>query len=281
MSKKVNVHDIPTHWPKDRDKEQKVKETAKLLKKIYKLQAILAAQRKYWVLVIFQWLDASGKDGVCKSVFGALNPLYIDFMSWKAPSDEEKSHDYLWRLHHKLPAKWNIQVFNRSYYEDILVPTVLKLFPKDEIKNRYDQLNWFEKYMEENHIKVIKCFFSVSEETQKERMEERLADPTKAWKHNDNDRKTLGLRDEYLEVYNDILNACNDPEWHFVPADHNREKNYVVAKILFEELSTLDLEWPELTTERTLEEYLENVEEVDDIEELREKLEENEKEAKK
>lgn len=272
MSNKIKVREIPTEWKKHRDKEEKKEQTIKLLKRLYKLQAILAAQKKYWVLVIFQGLDASWKDGVCKSVFGALNPLYIDFMSRKAPTEEEKSHDYLWRIHHKLPARGYIQVFNRSYYEDILVPTVLKTHPEDEIKKRYNQINQFEQYLAANHIKVIKCFFSVSEEKQKERMEERLENPEKFRKHNDNDWNTLELREKYLDVYDDILNKCNDPKRNFIPADHNRVKNYVAAKTLYDELMDLDLEWPTLQTKRTLEEYLENVEEIDDMDELREKL---------
>jgi PPK2 family polyphosphate:nucleotide phosphotransferase len=272
MANKIRAHTIPTEGPKKRKKSEKKEQTEKLLKKLYKIQAILMAQKKYGILVIFQWLDASGKDGVCKSVFGAMNPLGIDFVSWKAPSDEEKSHDYLWRIHHKLPAKGFIQVFNRSYFEDILVPSVLKTHPKDEIKKRYNQINLFEQYMAENNIKVIKCFFSVSEEVQKQRMEERLENKQKMRKHNDNDWQTLELREKYLNVYDDVLSNCNDPEWHFIPADHNREKNYVTAKILYDELMTLDLERPELQTERTLDEYLENVEDIDDIDELKDIL---------
>ncbi len=273
MSKKILIKDIDTQWPKHWNKTEKKEQTEKLLKKLYKLQAILNAQRKYGILVIFQGLDASGKDGVCKSVFGALNPLNIDFMSWKAPSDEEKSHDYLRRIHHRLPQKWFIQVFNRSYYEDILVPTVLKTHDKSIIKQRYDHINNFEQYMADNNIIVIKCFFAVSEKVQKERMEERLENPQKFWKHNDHDRETLELREKYLDVYENILNTCNNPEWNFVPADRNREKNYVVANILYEKLKELDLERPKLNSEWTLEEYLENVEEIDDMEELKEKLE--------
>lgn len=280
---KININEIPTSWPKHRDKEEKVEQTNKLLEKLNKLQTILHAQKKYAVLVVFQWLDASGKDGVCRKVFWSMNPLNIDFMSRKAPSEEEKSHDYLRRIHHRLPMKWYIQVFNRSYYEDILVPTVLKTHDKDVIKKRYDHINQFEQYMADNDIIVIKCFFSVSEEIERERMEERLENPEKFWKHNDSDWKTLELREEYLKVYEKILNECNNPEWNFIPADHNREKNYAVAKVLYEKLRELDLEWPELETKWTLDEYLEKVEDIDsvhDFKKLKEKLEQNEKDEK-
>lgn len=278
MTKRININEIPTEWPKNWDKEEKKLQTEKLLEKLSRLQSILSAQKKYGILVIFQWLDASGKDGVCKSVFGAMNPLGIDFMSWKAPSEEERSHDYLWRIHHKLPAKWYIQVFNRSYYEDILVPSVLKTHDKEVIKKRYNQINQFEQYLKENSIVVIKCFFSVSEGVARERMEERLENPEKFWKHNDSDRKTLDLREDYLKVYEEILNTCNDPEWNFIPADKNREKNYAVANVLYDKFRELDLEWPELQTNWNLDEYLEKVEDIDDLEDfkkLKEKLEEN------
>lgn len=268
----VDLSKIPTTAPKERDKEDKKKQTVNLLKKTYKLQQLLYASKQYGILVIFQWLDASGKDWVCKSVFGQLNPLGIDFVSRKAPTEEEKLHDYLRRLHAKLPARGMIQVFNRSYYEDILVPTVLKTHDKKDIKKRYDQINWFEQYMKENKIKVIKCFFAVSEEVEKERMQERLENPEKFRKHNDSDRDTLELRSKYIKVYEKILTKCNDPEWHYIPADTNRSKNYAVAKVLYEELRSLDLERPELKTGRSLDEYLENVEEIDDIDELKKKL---------
>ncbi len=283
MTKKIDIHEIPTEWPKHRDKEEKIEQTKKLLEKLSKLQSILSAQKKYALLVVFQWLDASGKDGVCKSVFGAMNPLNIDFMSRKAPNEEERAHDYLWRLHHRLPQKWYIQVFNRSYYEDILVPTVLKTHDKDVIKKRYDHIKQFEQYMTDNDIIVIKCFFSVSEKVERERMEERLENPMKHRKHNDSDRKTLELREKYLEVYEKILNECDEPEWNFIPADRNREKNYAVAKVLYEKIRELDLEWPSLQTEWTLDEYLEKVENIDDdadFKKLKEKWEQNKKDNK-
>ena len=276
----IKISDLETHGPKNWDKEKKKMQTEEYLDKLYKLQTIFHAQKEHAILVIFQWLDASGKDGVIKSVFGKLNPLTINFMSWKAPNELEKAHDYLWRIHSKLPQKGEIQVFNRSYYEDILVPTVLETHSKDEIKNRYDQINWFEKYMKENNIKIIKFFFHVSRKVQEERMEERLEDITKMRKHNDGDRETLEVRQKYLEVYENVINKCNNPEWKFVPADHNWEKNYVVAKELYEEIKEMDLEWPTLETNRTLDEYLENVEQIDTIKDftkLKEKLEEKEK----
>ena len=280
MSNKFDRDKVPTDMKKW-DKEEKINETAKILEKLYKLQRVLNAQKKYAILVIFQWLDASGKDGVCRSIFGKLDPMGIDIFSFKAPSKEEASHDYLWRLHNKLPSKGMITIFNRSYYEDILVPTVLKTHDKKEIDKRYSQINNFEKYLDENNIKVIKFYFNVSEKVQKERLIERLENPEKYWKHGDGDRDTVELRDQYEKVYEKLFEKCTQTERHMVPADRNWVKNYFVAEVLFDEIKKLDLKRPNIDTDRSLDEYLENVEWVDDVEdfiELKEKIEEEIKE---
>lgn len=279
MWKKIDLSKIPTEVKK-RDKEDKVKKTEKILEKLYKLQRVLYAQKKYAILVVFQWLDASWKDGVSRSIFGKLDPNGIDIFSFKEPSEEEMGHDYLWRLHKKTPSKGMITIFNRSYYEDILVPTVTKTYDKDEIDKRYHQINNFESYLDENNIKVIKFYFNVSKKVQKERLIERLENPEKFWKHGDWDRKTIKLRDKYEKVYEEIFEKCNNPERFFVPADHNRVKNYFVADVILNEIEKLDLERPDIKTDRSVDEYLDNVEWVDNIEDLKEMEEDIEKDAK-
>ncbi len=279
MWKKIDLSKIPTEVKK-RDKEDKVKKTEKILEKLYKLQRVLYAQKKYAILVVFQWLDASWKDGVSRSIFGKLDPNGIDIFSFKEPSEEEMGHDYLWRLHKKTPSKGMITIFNRSYYEDILVPTVTKTYDKDEIDKRYHQINNFESYLDENNIKVIKFYFNVSKKVQKERLIERLENPEKFWKHGDWDRKTIKLRDKYEKVYEEIFEKCNNPERFFVPADHNRVKNYFVADVILNEIEKLDLERPDIKTDRSVDEYLDNVEWVDNIGDLKEMEEDIEKDAK-
>lgn len=279
MWKKIDLSKIPTEVKK-RDKEDKVKKTEKILEKLYKLQRVLYAQKKYAILVVFQWLDASWKDGVSRSIFGKLDPNGIDIFSFKEPSEEEMGHDYLWRLHKKTPSKGMITIFNRSYYEDILVPTVTKTYGKDEIDKRYHQINNFESYLDENNIKVIKFYFNVSKKVQKERLIERLENPEKFWKHGDWDRKTIKLRDKYEKVYEEIFEKCNNPERFFVPADHNWMKNYFVADVILNEIEKLDLERPDIKTDRSVDEYLDNVEWVDNIGDLKEMEEDIEKDAK-
>ena len=280
MWKEFEWKDHPTNMEK-RDKEEKIEETEKILTKLYKLQRVLYAQKKYAILVIFQWLDASWKDGVCRSIFGKLDPMGIDIVSFREPSEEEAWHDYLRRLHKKIPSKGMIQIFNRSYFEDILVPTVLKTHDKDEIQKRFKQINNFEDYLEENNIKIFKFYFNVSPKIQKERMIERLENPEKFWKHGDGDRKTIELRDQYEKVYEKIFEKCNNPKWNFVPADHNWQKNYFVAKVLFDEMKSLDLKWPNISTDRSLDQYLENVEGIDDIKEFKDFREKIESEVEK
>lgn len=280
MWKKIDRSKIPTDMKKW-NKEDKVKETEKILEKLYKLQRVLYAQKKYAVLVVFQWLDASWKDGVSRSIFGKLDPIGIDIFSFKAPCTEEANHDYLWRLHKKLPAKGMMTIFNRSYYEDILVPTVLKTHDKDDIEKRYQQINNFEKYLDENNIKVIKFYFNVSREVQKKRLIERLENPEKFWKHGDGDWDTVELRDQYEKVYEKIFDKCNQYKRHMVPADRNWVKNYFVADVLFNEIKKLNLKRPNIDTDRSLDEYLENVEWVDNVEEFKELKEKIEEDTKK
>lgn len=280
MWKKFDRDKAPTDMKKW-DKEKKIKDTEKILEKLYKLQRVLYAQKKYSVLAIFQGLDASWKDGVCRSIFGKLDPIGIDIFSFKEPSDEEASHDYLWRLHKKIPAKGMMTIFNRSYYEDILVPTVLKTHSNNEIEKRYDQINNFEKYLDENNVKVIKFYFNVSKDVQKNRMIERLENPEKFWKHGDWDRTTMELRDQYEKVYEKIFEKCNIWERNIVPADRNWVKNYFVADVLCNEIKKLDLKRPNIDTDRSLDEYLENVEWIDDVEEFKSMKREDRRRGKK
>ena len=237
-------------FDKSLDKKITKEKTKKILKEIGQLQYQMLAQSKFSLLIIFQGIDASGKDGVTKGLLKYCNPIGIKIHSFKKPSPDEMSHDFLWRVHQHTPAKGDIQVFIRSHYEDILVPSVLKYIPADIIEQRYQLINDFERLVEHNQTKVLKFFLNVSKETQKERLMERIEVREKHWKHKDGDWHTRAKFDEYIQVYERILNSCNVIPWHIVPSDKNWQKLFYVAEVVLKTLKNMDLQWPELVSEK-------------------------------
>lgn len=233
---------------KDNKEETKLK-TAKILEKLGELQNVLYAQGKYSLLIVLQGLDASGKDGVVKNVFSGLNPLGVDVRAYKAPTEEEKQFDFLWRIHKNVPAKGTIMLFNRSHYEDVLVPTVEKWIDKDRTKSRYEHINNFEKLLkEENNTIILKFYLHISKERQHEKLLERKNNPEKFWKHSDGDWETAKKWDDYMHAYQKIFEACDKPEWEIIPSDENWYKEYRIAKRVLETLEKLRLEYPKLDT---------------------------------
>ena len=245
----MKTSDLPT-FNKEWDKSETEKKTKKMLKEIGELQNKMYAQNKYSIIVVLQGTDASGKDGVTKGLLRYCNPIGVEVQSFKKPTDLEYSHDFLWRIHQVCPAKGVLQVFIRSHYEDILVPSVEKFIPAEVVEKRYEAINIFEKLLEESGTRVLKFFLNVSLETQKERLMERIELKEKHWKHKDGDWDTREKYDEYMKVYQKILTRCNDVPWTVVPADKNWQKLYVVAEVVLKTLKGLDLQWPELVTEK-------------------------------
>ncbi len=245
----MKLADCPT-FNTEWNKNEIAKKTRKMLKEIGKLQHKMYAENKHSILVVLQGTDASGKDGVTKGLLKFCNPIGVGIHSFKKPTDEEYAHDFLWRIHEVCPSKGMLQIFIRSHYEDILVPSVGKYIPAPVIENRFGQINAFEKHLEENGTKVLKFFLNVSKEAQEKRLMERIELKTKHWKHKDGDWSTREQFDDYMSVYQKILNKCNDIPWLVVPADKNWQKLYAVAEIVLKTLKDLDLKWPELVTER-------------------------------
>lgn len=246
---KIKISDYPT-FNKEWDKPKTIEKTKKILKKIGALQNKMLAQNKFSLLIILQGTDASGKDGVAKGLVKYCNPLGIKICSFKKPTETEYAHDFLWRIHQVAPRKGDIQIFIRSHYEDILVPSVEKYIPSDVIEKRYSLINDFEKLLMHNDTVILKFFMNVSGEVQEERLMERIELKEKHWKHKDGDWDTREKYDEYLAVYEKILNTCNVVPWHIVPSDKNWQKLYFIADIVLKTLESLDLKWPELVTER-------------------------------
>ncbi|MCJ7448638.1 MAG: hypothetical protein MUO72_13190 [Bacteroidales bacterium] len=246
---KIKLSDHPT-FNKDWDKVKTQEKTEKLLKRIGELQHKMFAQNKYSLLVILQGMDASGKNGVTKGLLKYCNPIGISIDSFKKPTEEEYAHDFLWRVHEVCPRKGQLQIFIRSHYEDILVPTIGKYIPAKIIAQRYQLINEFEKIIEHNDTKVLKFFLNVSKEAQKKRLMERIELKEKHWKHKDGDWDTCEKFDEYMAVYEKIINTCNEIPWHIAPSDTNWQKLYSVGGVVLKTLEELDLKWPELVTEK-------------------------------
>jgi PPK2 family polyphosphate:nucleotide phosphotransferase len=242
----MKLKNIDTRSPKELDKATIKLETEDLLETMRDQQKVLYAQREYSVLVVLQGLDASGKDGVVNNVFSNLNLLGCDVTAFKAPTEEERSHDFLWRIHAHTPAKGIIRIFNRSHYEDVLVPRVEGWIDKKTVKRRFDHINAFEQLLQDHGTLVLKFYLHISKEKQLERLEERLTNPEKFWKHNDGDFSTREKWDQYREAYEDIFEHCSpDIPWHIVPSDHKWYKEYLIAKTVTEALDKLDLQYPE------------------------------------
>jgi len=246
---KIKLSDYST-FNKEWERDKTEKKTKKMLKRIGELQHKMYAQNKYSLLVILQGTDASGKDGLTKGLLKYCDPVGIEVDSFKKPAEEEYAHDFLWRIHKLSPRKGTMHVFIRSHYEDILVPTVGKYIAPEVIARRYKLINDFEKTLEHNETKVLKFFMYVSKEAQEERLMERIEMKKKHWKHKDGDWDTREKYDEYMAVYEKIINTCNVIPWHIVPSDKNWQKLYFVADVVLKTLEKLDLKWPELVTEK-------------------------------
>ncbi len=216
-------------------------------RELVKLQSLFYADRRYALLIILQGMDASGKDGTIKHVMSGLNPLGVSVVPFKAPSDEELAHDFLWRIHYHTPARGRIAIFNRSQYEDVLVVRVHDLVPRKVWKRRYKQINRFEHILADNDTVILKFFLHISKNEQKKRLQERLNDPTHYWKFSRKDVEERQYWDDFVRAYEDALSKCSTKwaPWHIVPANHKWYRNLVVARAVVDALRGLKLRYPE------------------------------------
>lgn len=244
---KIKLSEISTRAPKDMDKEGTKAKTQKIIEELDELQNLLYAESKHSILVVIQGMDASGKDGLIRNVFGSMNPQGVTVKSFKAPTAEELSRDFLWRVHNAVPPKGMIQLFNRSHYEDIIVTRVHKWCDDKTARKRMKAINDFEQLLHEhNNTQLLKLYLHVSPEEQRERLQERIHDPAKQWKYNEKDFEEAKLWDEYMRVYEECFEQCNNFPWTIVPADQNWYKEHIVAKLLLDILRSLDMQYPGL-----------------------------------
>jgi PPK2 family polyphosphate:nucleotide phosphotransferase len=206
----------------------------------------LYAENRRALLVILQAMDTGGKDGTIRHAMSGFNPQSCQVVAFKEPSSEELSHDFLWRINRRLPAKGQVVIFNRSHYEDVLVVRVHNFVPKEEWKSRYGRINAFERLVEEGGTKIVKIFLHISKDEQRERLQARLDDPNKRWKFRRSDLADRALWDDFQKAYGDALTRCNTDEapWYIVPADKKWYRNLVVSRILRETLERMDPQYP-------------------------------------
>jgi len=244
---KIKLKDISTRAPDGWDKQETKEKLVGILQELDELQNRLYAESKHSVLVVIQGMDASGKDGAVRNVFGKLNPQGVLVRSFKAPTTEELSHDFLWRIHAHAPSKGYIQIFNRSQYEDILITRVHKWIDDSTARKRMKAINDFERLLtEHNDTHILKFYLHISPKEQKERLEERIHNPTKQWKYNENDFAEAKLWDDYMSMYEDCFENCNDVPWTIVPADQNWYKEHLIATTVRDTLQDLNMQYPGL-----------------------------------
>jgi len=211
-----------------------------------KLQERLYAENKRSLLIVLQAMDTGGKDGTIKHVFRGVNPQGCRVWSFKHPSEEESSHDFLWRYHQRTPQRGMITIFNRSHYEDVLIVRVKQLVPEDVWRKRYHVINEFEQMLTLSNITVIKFFLHISKDEQKRRLESRLQDPDKRWKFSINDVKERLLWDDYQIAFEDAINNCSTAyaPWYVVPANKKWYRNLVIARAIADTLEAMNPQYP-------------------------------------
>jgi PPK2 family polyphosphate:nucleotide phosphotransferase len=221
----------------------------KLTRRLADLQELMYAQSRHALLVVFQAMDAGGKDSTIRHVFAPVNAAGCYVVSFKRPTEPELARDFLWRVHAVVPPKGNIAVFNRSHYEDVLVARVKQLVPERTWKRRYDHINAFEQLLTDGGTTVVKFFLHISKDYQKERLQRRLDKPEKWWKFNPADLEERARWDDYQDAFADALSACSTPHapWYVVPAERRWFRDLLVAHVLVDALESLDMKYPEPT----------------------------------
>jgi len=259
--KKLNLKDHKTDFTGNyTDKVEAGKDLVKNIERLSELQDVLYAQNNHALLLIFQAMDAAGKDSAIKHVMSGLNPQGVNVTSFKQPSSEELDHDYLWRSMKQTPERGRIGIFNRSYYEEVLVvrvhPEILRFQQMpDKLENdkniwrkRYAQITNFENYLSENGIHTLKFFLNVSKDEQKKRFLKRINTPEKNWKFSAADVKERGFWDDYQKAYSDAIEATStkNAPWFVVPADNKWFTRVAVSEIIIKKMESLDLKYPKI-----------------------------------
>jgi PPK2 family polyphosphate:nucleotide phosphotransferase len=244
---KIDLRKIaPDFTDKNMDKESADGEINKHNQRLRELQYLMYAENSRSLLICLQAMDAAGKDGTIRHVLGAMNPQGTKVHSFKAPTGEELSHDFLWRIHLRTPGKGEVAIFNRSHYEDVLVARVHDLVPRKVWKKRYGLINDFEKNLVENGTHILKFFLHISEDEQLRRFKQRLDDPARHWKISDADYTERKLWPEYMDAYEEALSrtSTKHAKWFVIPANHKWYRNLTISRIVVETMESFGMKLP-------------------------------------
>jgi len=243
---KIKLKDYDPAFRDGFKKDEVREKTLEMCQQIGELQELLYANSTHSLVILFQGMDASGKDGAVKQVLQYVNPAGVETANFKAPSAEELAHDFLWRIHKAAPRYGNIGIFNRSHYEDVLVVRIFNLQLEKVWRKRYAQINAFEDYLHENHVILCKFFLHISKNEQAARLKKRLEDPAKNWKFDVQDLKMRQHWADFEDAFEDMLSRCSTKvaPWHIVPADNKWYRDYAVAGVVLKALKNLKMSWP-------------------------------------
>jgi PPK2 family polyphosphate:nucleotide phosphotransferase len=232
----------------DGNKDDGRKELEKLTARLAELQELLYAEHRHALLVVLQGIDSAGKDGTIRRVFDGVNPQGVRVASFKVPTALELDHDFLWRVHERVPGRGEIVLFNRSHYEDVLVARVHRLVPKPVWKRRYREINEFERTLTEEGTTILKFFLHIGRAEQKRRLKERLVDPTKQWKFSPSDLEDRGRWAAYMRAYEEALTNTSTrwAPWYVVPSNHKWYRDLVVSREIVHTLEGLRMRYPPL-----------------------------------
>jgi PPK2 family polyphosphate:nucleotide phosphotransferase len=227
-------------------KAQERKLTVELTGAVSKLQQKLYASKERKLLLILQGMDTAGKDGTVRTLFSHINPMGLRAAGFVAPTAQERAHDFLWRVHPHVPGKGEIAIFNRSHYEDVLVPRVSGDLKDKACQRRYDQIRDFERMLVDTGTTIVKVFLHISKAEQRERLQARLDDPEKHWKFDPTDLTVRARWDDYQRAYADAIKAtdADHAPWYIVPADSKTHRNLIIAHLLLDTMQGMELHWP-------------------------------------
>lgn len=245
----LQLDTIPSRDDGGVDKEDGKKRFYELRRRLATLQELMYAQGRHALLVVFQAMDAGGKDSTIRNVFGPVNPQGCRVASFKAPTDLEREHDFLWRIHAAAPRRGVIGVFNRSHYEDVLIARVKGLVGEPRWRRRFDHINAFEKLLADEGTTIVKFFLHISKDYQKQRLQRRLDRPDKHWKFNPADLAERARWDAYRQALDEAIGRCSTAHapWYIVPAERRWFRNLLVSQVLVETLESLEMRYPEPT----------------------------------